>query len=91
MSVDVLQTKAGINSSEGFNASSMMITVVVEADVIEYGLPPENYEPIVQSAKLLPTDITSTIDQIKEENKANKVGKGFILVGMLVLIVIAIF
>jgi hypothetical protein len=29
---------------------------VVSADIIEYGMPPENHEPIEQSAKLLPTD-----------------------------------
>jgi hypothetical protein len=60
MSVDVLETKAGINTSKGFSANEMTITVVVEADIIEYGTPPENYEPIVQSAKLLPTDINSS-------------------------------
>jgi hypothetical protein len=56
MSVDVLQTQSGTNSSKGFNATSKMITVVVEADIIEYGTPPENYEPIEQSVKILPTD-----------------------------------
>jgi len=60
MSVDVLETKAGINTSQGFSANEMIITVVIEADIIEYGLPPENYEPIVQSAKLLPTDNNSS-------------------------------
>jgi hypothetical protein len=60
MSVDVLQTQSGTNSSQGFNATSMMITVVVEADIIEYGTPPENYEPIVQSTKFLPTDNNSS-------------------------------
>ena len=61
MSVDVLETKAGINTSQGFSADKMTITVVVEADIIEYGLPPENHEPIEQSAKFLPTDVSSSV------------------------------
>jgi hypothetical protein len=41
MSVDVLETKAGVNTSSGFSTNSMTITVVVEADIIEYGTPPQ--------------------------------------------------
>lgn len=61
MSVDVLQTQSGTHSSQGFLATSMMITVVVEADIIEYGTPPENHEPIVQSANSLPTDVSRSV------------------------------
>ena len=61
MSVDVLETKAGIHTSQGFSANEITITVVVEADIIEYGLPPENYEPIEQSAKFLPTDVSRSV------------------------------
>jgi hypothetical protein len=66
MSVDVLQTKGGVNTSKGFSASSMMITVVVETDIIEYGLPPENHQPIVQSAGLLPTNSSSRSSSERE-------------------------
>ena len=41
MSVDVLETKAGTITSQGFRANEMTITVVVEADIIEYGTPPQ--------------------------------------------------
>ena len=56
MSVDVMQTKVGVNTSKGFSASTMMITVVVETDIIEYGLPSDNHLPSIQSAGLLPTN-----------------------------------
>ena len=66
MSVDVLQTKGGVNTSKGFSASSMMITVVVETDIIEYGTAPENHQPIIQSAGLLPTNNSSSEREISE-------------------------
>ena len=60
MSVDVIRTENGTTSTQGIIINSVTITVVVSADIIEYGLPPDNYEPIVQSAKLLPTDNNSS-------------------------------
>lgn len=63
MSVDVIRTENGTTSTQGIIINSVTITVVVSADIIEYGLPPDNYEPIVQSAKLLPTDNHETIVQ----------------------------
>jgi hypothetical protein len=60
MSVDVLQTRGGVNTSKGFSASTMMITVVVETDIIEYGLPPDNHQPSIQTAGLLQTSSSSS-------------------------------
>ena len=73
MSVDVLETKAGINTSQGFSVNEMTITVVVEADIIEYGTPPENYEPIVQSAKSLPIDVSSSVISDSKELNDNSI------------------
>ena len=66
MSVDVMQTKVGVNTSKGFSASTMMITVVVETDIIEYGLPSVNHLPSIQSAGLLPTNNNSSSSSSSE-------------------------
>jgi hypothetical protein len=56
MTIDIIRTENGKTSSQGIVINSVTITAVVSADIIEYGMPPENHEPIEQSAKLLPTD-----------------------------------
>ena len=59
MTIDIIRTENGKTSSQGIVINSVTITAVVSADIIEYGMPPENHEPIEQSAKLLPTDNNS--------------------------------
>ena len=72
MSVDVLQTKAGVNRSQGFVANSVIITVVVETDILEYGTPPENYEPSLPSSGLLPTISNSNTSSNSSEREISK-------------------
>ena len=56
MSIDVIKTETGKNGYGGAVYNITTFTVVVSADVIEYGTAPENYQPNIQSAGLLPTD-----------------------------------
>jgi len=56
MSIDVIKTQTGKNGYAGAVYNTTIFTVVVSADVIEYGTAPENYQPNMQSAGLLPTD-----------------------------------
>lgn len=60
MTIDIIRTENSTRLGRITTIDDLTYTAVVSADIIEYGLPPENSEPIVQSARLLPTDINSS-------------------------------
>ena len=44
VAIDDLHTRSGLQTAEGRTTSTVVITVVVSADIIQYGIPPTNYE-----------------------------------------------
>lgn len=44
VAIDDLHTRSGLQTTEGRTTSTVVITVVVSADIIQYGIPPTNYE-----------------------------------------------
>jgi hypothetical protein len=44
VAIDDLHTRSGLQTTEGPTTSTVVITVVVSADIIQYGIPPTNYE-----------------------------------------------
>jgi len=44
VAIDDLHTRSGLQTTEGPITSTVVLTVVVSADIIQYGIPPTNYE-----------------------------------------------
>ncbi len=98
VAIDDLHTSSGVQTSDGRTTSTVVITVVISADIIQYGTPPTNYElpgenssgsSSLPSSQQLPesqySDLSSSEDETYEKGDTVQVSiDGNLLEGIVV-------